>query len=217
MADYGWDPSVPEPIKQAWLDTIDQSKFKFDRVGAQLNMAYTSQPRPAGSPHLFDLSYEQLSPHPGDNVWTVVLRDSDSISPLYFGDQVMHTVGHVVWSQFYDLTVDPTAPTTLPEQRAMYDQWGSWFEGHWPTIPGAGVVRGNYTDFRPAYVGNYADDIYTVYMVRIEEALAEFFKDVFRSPRHADNDTIWQMQTDSFYYWTQQLNTVLCPRPVADS
>lgn len=179
--DITYDSSLSAQQRQWFKDGVSRLSYPLDSVAATVTVEAVPEPTTPGHQDAMCTLDE------GGGVFTIQVRDNldDPDAPinagrqgdlkLLFQESAAHEVGHVV--AISNIDSDPLKTTVA----AMFVKHGA---------TGEGVAEGTLADWSPD--APWED--------RIEEAVAEVFKDSFLPPtaRQTDNQTNWELKPGSF-------------------
>lgn len=195
---FNYDASLSGQQKQWIQDAIARCRFPMYRGTAQ--MVFKVVPEPTCPGHADYMCTHGVV----GGVWTIEIRQGadDPESPIldllpnpakdvkaFFQEGIIHeVVGHVFWFEHFSNDVFRTQVASFFERR---------------TTTGSGTVSGTLADWNPPDA-DWAD--------RIQEALAEFTKDVYLPPdaRVFDNRTNWVFKESMFSQWIDLIEDITC-------
>lgn len=178
---YEWG-DVPTAVQDRWMNAVARSTFRLAAGAFTFKMAYTEDPAPTGQVDLFDVKFNR------NDLSTESVTPYITLRPVQddarFVDEVVHTLGHVFMDGYYALH-DPDGTGARARIAGWFTRLGQ---------------RGTGVDY---YSGAWVD--------QIGEAAAEFFKDVYLSPRKNNNRTSWEFDQAQYNDFLELINLKLCP------
>lgn len=194
-----YDASVTAQQRQWFEDALVRTRFAIDRGSVVVNVETVAEPSCPGHK-------DYMCTHTTDGVATIEIRETadDATSPLnawlpnpardikpYFQEAVIHELGHAFFFKHFS---DAGSIDTLA---SYFQRFGN----------GNGSINGTAADWNP---------LTKPWEDRIQEALAEFFKDVYLDPEYRvfDNRTNWNFNEAHFGAWLTMVETIICPAPI---
>lgn len=194
---FTYDDSLSGKQKQWILDALGATRFALNRGGAAVNFQIVTEPSCPGHK-----DYMCTSGTVGDT-WQVEIRQGadDPTSPAvsglpnpaldvknFFMEGILHEIGHVF---FFEHFSGDDAKSTL----------ASFFT--YKNVTGEGARTGTLDDWNPP--DKPWED-------RVQEGLAEFFKDVYMPDqfRVYDNRSNWDFDHSHFGAWVDMIESIIC-------
>jgi hypothetical protein len=199
---FTFDPSVTAQQRQWWADALARTRFPIDRGGVAIQVLTVVEPSAEGHKDYMatiadaggtriEIRQGADDPNASFNQW---LPNPAQDIKRFFQESVIHeVVGHAFW--FNHFNDDPTKATIA-----------SWFTRTFGA--GVGGSRGTLADWNP---------LDKPWGDRIQEALAEFSKDVYLDPeqRVFDNRTNWNFDEAHFGDYLTLVESYICQNIIA--
>lgn len=200
---FTFDPSVPSQQRQWFNDALSRTRFAVDRGGASVLVKTVVEPSAPGHKDYMctstvdgaatiEIREGADDPAAAINAW---LPNPTRDLKKFFQECVIHELGHVFFFVHFN---DEAAVATLAP---MFNRAGT----------GGDSARAGAVDQWNPLDKPWED--------RIQEALAEFFKDVYLDPeqRVFDNRTHWQFNQARFGDWLTMIESYICQAPVIET
>jgi hypothetical protein len=200
---FNFEGSVTTQQRQWFEDALARTRFAIDRGGVTVTVRTVVEPSAEGhkdymattvdgSGTVIEIRERADDPTAPFNLW---LPNPVQDIKRFFQEAVIHEIGHVFFFNHFNST-------------GHQETFCSWFSRTFS--PGIGEMQGSAYDWNP---------LDKVWADRIQEALAEFFKDVYLDPekRVFDQRTNWNFDEEHFGEWLTLVESYICQDDVVDS